>query len=47
MVFPYLDLRLNELASTIIRTASSKTENPAADLACEFHLIQFRTPGIG
>ena len=47
MVFPYLDLRLDELAASIIRTASSKAENPTADLACSFHLIQFRNPGTG
>ncbi len=47
MVFPYLDLKLDELAATIIRTAAAKAETPTADLACEFHLIQFRDPGIG
>ena len=47
MVFPYLDLKLDSLAAAIIRTAFSKAENPAASLACEFHLIQFRVPGIG
>ena len=47
MVFPYLDLRLDELAAAIVRTAASKAENPTADLACEFHLTQFRDPGIG
>ena len=45
MLFPYLDLRLNELAASIIRTAYSKAENPSAALACEFHLLQFRNPG--
>ena len=47
MAFPYLDLKLDSLAAAIIRTALSKAENPAASLACEFHLIQFRGPGIG
>lgn len=47
MVFPYLDLKLDELAALLLRTAASKAENPAADLACEFHLLQFRNPGIG
>lgn len=47
MVFPYLDLKLDGLAAAIIRTAVSKAENPAASMACEFHLIQFRVPGIG
>jgi len=47
MVFPYLDLKLDELATLLLRTASSKAENPAADLACEFHLPQFRNPGLG
>ena len=47
MVFPYLDLKLDSLTAAIIRTAFSKAENPAACLACEFHLIQFRVPGIG
>ena len=45
MAFPYLDLKLDELAASLLRTASSKAENPAADLACEFHLVQFRNPG--
>ena len=47
MMFPYLDLKLDSLAAAIIRTAFSKAENPAASLACDFHLIQFRVPGIG
>ena len=46
MVFPYLDLKLDELAALLLRTASSKAENPAADMACCFHLLQFREPGI-
>ena len=46
MVFPYLDLKLDELATLLLRTASSKAESPAADLACEFHLPQFRIPGL-
>ena len=46
MVFPYLDLKLDELAARLLRTASSKAENPAADLACDFHLLQFRNPGM-
>ena len=46
MVFPYLDLKGDELAATLLRTASSKAESPAADMACEFHLLQFRNPGI-
>ena len=45
MVFPYLDLKLDELAATLLRTASSKMENPTANMACEFHLLQFRNPG--
>ena len=45
IVFPYLDLKLNELAASLLRTASSKAETPAADLACDFHLMQFRNPG--
>ena len=47
MVFPYLDLKLDELASLLLRTASAKAENPAADMACVFHLLQFRNPGVG
>ena len=47
MVFPFLDLRLDALAASLIRTASSKAENPSANLTCVFHLIQFRNPGIG
>ena len=46
MVFPYLDLRLDALAGAILKTAVSKAEYPGVSLACEFHLIQFRTPGI-
>ncbi len=46
MVFPYLDLKLDELAALLLRTALSKVEYPAADLACDFHLIQFRIPGM-
>lgn len=46
MAFPYLDLRLNELAATILRTVSAKTENPVAELACDLHLIQFKNSGI-
>ena len=45
MVFPYLDLKLDALAASLIRTAFSKAENPAANLACDFHPIQFRNPG--
>ena len=45
MAFPYLDLKLDELALSLLRTASSKVENPSADLACDFHLLQFRNPG--
>ena len=45
MVFPYLDLKLDVLAAVLLRTASLKADNPAADLACEFHLLQFRNPG--
>ncbi len=47
MVFPYLDLKLDELAGALLRTAASKREKPEADLPCEFHLLQFRNPGIG
>ena len=46
MAFPYLDLKLNELAAAILRTVLEKAENPAADLACELHLIQFKNPGV-
>ena len=45
MVFPYMDLKLDALAASLIRTVFSKAENPSASLACEFHLIQFRNPG--
>ena len=45
MVFPYLDLKLDALAASLIRTAFSKAETPSANLACDFHLIQFRNPG--
>ena len=46
MVFPFLDLKLDTLAALLIRTAFSKAENPSASMACIFHLIQFRNPGI-
>ena len=46
MAFPYLDLKLNELAARLLRTAASKAETPAADLACDYHLLQFRNPGM-
>ena len=46
MAFPYLDLKLNELAATILRTASAKAANPFADLACDLHMVQFRNPGV-
>jgi len=46
MAFPYLDLKLNELAAAILRTVSAKAENPGADLACDLHLIQFRNPCV-
>ena len=46
MAFPYLDLKLDELAATLLRTVSAKAENPVADLACDLHLIQFKIPGI-
>jgi len=47
MAFPYLDLRLDSLAATIVRTASSKAEYPSASFAGEFHLIQFKSKEIG
>ena len=46
MAFPYLDLKLDELAATLLRTVSAKAENPVADLACDLHLIQFKNPGV-
>jgi hypothetical protein len=45
MMFPYLDLKLDTLAGTILQTVCAKAENPSASLACQFHLIQFRLPG--
>ena len=47
MMFPYLDLKLDALAAAILQAAGEKTKNPAAGLACIFHLIQFRVPGVG
>jgi len=47
MAFPYLDLKLDALAAAILRTASSKAENPSSSLACDFHLVQFKGNGIG
>ena len=46
MMFPYMDLNLDALAALLIRTAFSKAENPSANLPCDFHLIQFRNPGL-
>ena len=39
MVFPYLDLKLDMLASTILQAVEFKGETPAAALPCAFHLI--------
>ena len=39
MVFPYLDLKLDVLASTILQAVTFKTEKPSAALPCSFHLI--------
>ena len=39
MVFPYLDLKLDVLASTILQAVLFKTEKPSAALPCAFHLI--------
>ena len=39
MVFPYLDLKLDVLASTILHAVTFKTEKPSATLPCSFHLI--------
>ena len=47
MVFPYLDLKLHDLAAKLLRAVFLKAENPAAALPCDFHLIQFKLPGIG
>ena len=44
MVFPYLNLRLDALAATILQTVCAKAENPSASLACGFHLIKFSVP---
>lgn len=46
MVFPYLDLKLDALAATILQVVCAKAENPSASMACLFHLIQFRIPGL-
>jgi len=39
MVFPYLDLKLDVLAATILQAVVFKTEKPSAVLPCAFHLI--------
>ena len=36
MIFPYLDLKLDALAASVIQAAYSKAENPPADLPCVF-----------
>ena len=46
MIFPYMDLKLDALAAALIRMAFSKAENPSVNLACDFHLIQFRNSGL-
>ena len=47
IVFPYLDLRLDALAEGLLQAVFLKAETPATALPCEFHLIQFRVPGMG
>ena len=46
MMFPYLDLKLDALGAAILQAVCAKAENPSASLACLFHLIQFRIPGV-
>ena len=47
IMFSYLDLKLDALAAVILQAVCAKAENPSANLACMFHLSQFRTSGAG
>ena len=44
MVFPYLNLKLDRLASSILHLANLKASRPAAELPCYFHVVEFMTP---
>ena len=43
MVFPYLDLKLDRLAASILRMAFLKSLHPAMNYPCDFHVVEFKT----
>ena len=44
MVFPYLNLKLDRLAASLLRLAFLKTLHPAMKYPCDFHVVEFKTP---
>ena len=44
MVFPYLNLKLDRLAASILRLAFLKSMHPAMNYPCDFHVVEFKTP---
>ena len=44
MVFPYLNLKLDRLAASILRLAFLKSLHPAMKYPCDFHVVEFKTP---
>ena len=44
MVFPYLNLKLDRLAASILRLAFLKSAHPATAIPCDFHVVEFMTP---
>ena len=44
MVFPYLNLKLDRLAASILRLAFLKSLHPAMNYPCDFHVVEFKTP---
>ena len=44
MVFPYLNLKLDRLAASILRQAFLKSLHPAMNYPCDFHVVEFIAP---
>ena len=44
MVFPYLNLKLDRLAASILRLAFLKSLHPAMKYPCDLHVVEFKTP---
>ena len=44
MVFPYLNLKLDRLAASILRQAFLKSLHPAMNYPCDFHVVEFIVP---